>query len=379
MTTYGPPARVESDETTLQQASGQAARGSDKEETPMGPAEGGRPTHLAAPAASDHTHARDTSGDSDAADASEHADARLRRFLHAYWLRPENALWMTLRSLALDVVAFEPPSADISCGDGVFSFLHAGGVFDEAFDVFTAVRRVNPLHEPRADMYDAPAERYAPGIVQKPRWTIDLGTDLKPNLLHKAAALRFYGRLIGHDNETPLPLDDGSLRTVYCNSAYWVRGIDALLRELGRVTRSDGRIVLHVKIAAMREYTLERFGDRLGGRFLEIIGRGRAECWPSLATRQEWERRFARAGLTVESAAPLATRTHAHVWDVGLRPLAPLLVRMTEAIEPQTRLAIKREWVDLYASLCEPFCDPDFDLFGETSEPAEMQYVLRRA
>ena len=54
----------------------------------------------------------------------------LRRFVQAYWLRPENALWMTLRSTTLSAHALERPSLDVSCGDGVFSFLHAGGAFD---------------------------------------------------------------------------------------------------------------------------------------------------------------------------------------------------------------------------------------------------------
>ena len=57
---------------------------------------------------------------------------RLNRFTHAYWLRPENAYWMTLRSLALKQRPFSSPSADVSCGDGVFSFLHAGGELDPA-------------------------------------------------------------------------------------------------------------------------------------------------------------------------------------------------------------------------------------------------------
>jgi len=302
---------------------------------------------------------------------------RLRRFLLAYWLRPENALWMTLRSLALDHVRFAAPSADISCGDGVFSFLHAGGILDDSFDVFCAVRSVDAAHPARTDMFDAACADYTPPVRRRPDWSIDVGTDLKPNLLAKARALRFYGRLIEHDNEQPLPLPDATFRTVYCNSAYWVRGIEAFLRELRRITHPEGCLVLHVKLAAMRDCTLERFGGSLGREFLALIGRGRLECWPTIADRAEWERRFRVAGLRVESAVPLATRTHAHIWDVGLRPFAPLLVRLAQATDPRTRLAIKRDWVALCHTLCEPLCRCDFDLFKHAGEPAEMQYVLR--
>jgi hypothetical protein len=116
----------------------------------------------------------------------------------------------------------------------------------------------------------------------------------------------------------------------------------------------------------------------LGDRFLDLIGRGRLDCWPALADRATWEKRFAAAGLRVESAEPFITRTHAHIWDIGLRPIAPLLVKMAAALTPHTRAAIKKEWVDLFAELLEPICDPGFDLISGKGEPAEMQYVLRR-
>ena len=51
----------------------------------------------------------------------------LRRFLQVYWLRPENAFWMTLRSETLADCPIEQPALDIACGDGLFSFLHCGG------------------------------------------------------------------------------------------------------------------------------------------------------------------------------------------------------------------------------------------------------------
>ena len=71
------------------------------------------------------------------------------------------------------------------------------------------------------------------------------------------------------------------------------------------------------------------------------------------------------------------TRTHAHVWDIGLRPIAPLLIDMANNLTPQTRRDIKRRWIDLFCDLLEPLSRTSFDLFGATSEPAEIQYVLR--
>ncbi|MFQ5413644.1 MAG: methyltransferase domain-containing protein [Phycisphaerae bacterium] len=302
---------------------------------------------------------------------------RVRRFLCAYWLRPENALWMALRSAALSAVPFTRPSIDLSCGDGVFAFLHGGGAFDEAFDVFTAVDRLDRLRDDYVDMFDHVDDAYRPVIVAPPAHTIDVGTDLKPALLEKARRLALYDRLIRHDNNDPLPFPRGAFQTVYTNAAYWVRGVDAFLRDMARIVRPNGTVVLHVKLDDMRRYTLQRHRDVLGHRCLDIIGRGRFDTWPALASRRVWEHRFARAGLTIESVTPFVTRTHAHIWDIGLRPIAPLLVRMANALTPATRAAIKRDWVDVVGALLGPFCDPSIDLFDGTDEPAELQYVLR--
>jgi SAM-dependent methyltransferase len=300
----------------------------------------------------------------------------LRAYLQAYWLRPENALWMYLRSMALRRVEIRPPALDISCGDGVFSFLHMGGRFAPEFDVFFAVENLDQVRERHADMFDCAAEGYHPIIESRPALTIEFGCDLKPNLLAKAAALKLYSRLAQADNNHPLPFATHAFATVYCNAAYWVEHIDLFLNELRRITRPGGRIILQVKLDSMRGYTLGRFGNILGDRFLDIIDRGRADCWPTVADRPTWESRFVRAGLRIHEATPFVTRTHAHIWDIGVRPIAPLLVRMTEAISPTLRAGIKQDWVSLWCDLLEPFARSDLDLLSGPTAPAEIQYVL---
>jgi len=301
----------------------------------------------------------------------------LRRFLNCYWLRPENAFWMVLRSQVLSPFAFVSPSIDISCGDGVFAFLHAGGAFDLSFDVFTSVGRLDEVRDAHADMFDHVDERYRPAIAAQARWTIDVGTDHKRALLDKASRLGVYRRLTQHDNNDPLPFSDGAFATVYSNSIYWVANINPFLREIRRIVAPGGRVLLEVKLDSIRRYTLAGYRGILGDRWLDIVGRGRIESWPSLGGRTTWEKRFAVARLRVEQAIPFITRTHAHIWDIGLRPIAPLLIRMANALTPETRRQIKAEWIDLMVELLLPFTRPDVDLFPGPNEPAEMLYVLK--
>lgn len=308
-------------------------------------------------------------------------DETLRAFLDAYWLRPENALWMTLRSMALGTCELHRPSVDFGCGDGVFTFLHCGGAFNPNFDVFCATKPLTRSSlfgdaEPRSDMFDHMSDEYRPEIVVRPAVGLDVGVDIKPTMLAKARRLDFYDRLVAHDNNHPLPFEDDSFETVYCNTAYWVSEIDRFLRELGRITRPGGTIVLHVKLDSMQRFTLEAFRDVLGDRCLRQLGSGRMACWPTVADRSTWESRFSAAGLTIKDAIPFVTRTHAHVWDIGLRPFAPMLVTMANAMTPSTRATVKRDWVDLCLDLLSPLCVPHLDLFDGKNEPAEMQYVL---
>ena len=309
--------------------------------------------------------------------ATECNDAAvLRRFVQVYWLRPENALWMTLRSLTLRALPFTRPSIDLSCGDGIFSFLHLGGALDPAFDVFCSVTPLDSNARPSVDMFDHLEASYAPPVLLPPGARIDVGEDCKASMLAKAARLPLYERLVEHDNNAPLPFDDGEFQTTYCNSAYWVARIDAFLNELRRVTRPGGRIILQVKLDDMKRWTLEASHPVLGERFLEIIG-SRFHCWPTLTDRRTWERRFAAAGLRIESATPFVTAAHARLWDVGLRPLAPLLIRMANGLGSASRTAIKRDWVALMMDLLGPLCDPDLSFSGPADGlPAELQYVL---
>ncbi|NOX57430.1 MAG: class I SAM-dependent methyltransferase [Planctomycetes bacterium] len=304
------------------------------------------------------------------------ATPSLRRFLNCYWLRPENAFWMALRSRALEPHVFRSPCVDLSCGDGVFSFLHAGGDFALDFDVFQNVGGLDKVRDEHADMFDHADSTRTPEILSPAKWRIDVGTDLKSNLLIKACGLGFYDALVQHDHNESMPFGEDAFETVHCNSAYWVLRIDGFLRELQRITRSGGRILLSVKLDAMRQYTLEGHRDRLGPAWLNLIGRGRIDSWPSLCDDPTWQRRFKDAGLEIVSRTPFVTRTHAHIWDIGLRPIAPLLVRMANALNESTRQEIKSDWIDLMDELLAPLNNPAFDLSSRKDEPAEVLYEL---
>lgn len=288
-------------------------------------------------------------------------------------------MWMTLRSDALACSSSPSYDLDLGCGEGVFSFIHAGGRIDPAFDVFHSVGSAVGINGQRSDMFDHVDEHYEPVITRRPNGMVRTGTDLKPTLLAKACRLDLYEELVQRDLNESLPFPDESFETVYCNMAYWVRNVDGLLAEMRRVTTSEGRVLLHVKLDTIRDCTLAKHAGNLGPEFLDVIGRDRFGSWPTLTDQSTWEHRFRQAGLHIEQAIPLATTTHAHLWDVGLRPIAPLLVRMANGLDPAERASVKSDWVELFHNLAEPLCRRDLDLLRGNGQPVEMQYELSPA
>jgi len=74
---------------------------------------------------------------------------------------------------------------------------------------------------------------------------------------------------------------------------------------------------------------------------------------------------------------PQITWLHAHIWDVGLWPISPVLIEMANALPPEKRREVKQKWIDIWEQLLLPFCSPEVDL-GVKRPPAEIIYVLRK-
>lgn len=302
---------------------------------------------------------------------------RLRSYLNAYWLRPENAFWMTIRSELLATVPFANPSLDLCCGDGIFTFIHSGGQLDNQFDVYTGTDPLGNQPASEADMYDYVDDSYQPAITTPPAKTWTFGIDHKASLLAKASALGLYDSLRQQDANQPLTLPTSSMNFAYCNSIYWLTQIDAALAELARILQPGGTLVLHVKLEGFIHHSLAHWGPLAGTKALERLLGSRTASWPAMDDPITWEHRFEKAGFTIESSTPMVTGTHVRIWEVGLRPFAPMLIRMARETSPATLQSIKRDWVDLCVDLALPLCDPQFAAQpGE--ETAEVQYVLHR-
>jgi SAM-dependent methyltransferase len=307
----------------------------------------------------------------------------LEAFMGPYWLRPETALWRAVDCLSLQGVEFASPILDLGCGDGIFSFLRAGGTLKLKHDVFLETANLEAFFD-KADIYDHVGQEQGEAIVDRaPAYRIDVGFDHKAALLAKAARLNFYDRLVEGNANQALPFEDGSFKTIFSNIVYWLEGYQNTLAEIRRLLQPDGQAVLMLPDTALRDYL---FFQRLFAKtqnpewaWLEKIDRGRsADNIKMVKTKDEWQAEFSKAGLKVVSHAKHLSRTLVEAWDIGLRPISPYLIEMASKLTPEDRLGIKRKWIAGLLPLMEPLCTLNWITDGQ-SPPAFHRFVLARA
>ncbi len=307
----------------------------------------------------------------------------LKNFLNAYWLRPETALWRTLDVEAMRTFKVTSPSLDLGCGDGTFSFIRAGGGYEDDFDVFLNVDNLDKYWE-NVDIYDAYEEhKEEKKLVKKiPEYKIDMGLDHKINLINKARRLNFYNDFKEFDANKILPFKDNSFQSVFSNIIYWLDSPDQVFKEIFRILKKDGICCVMLPNITYLEgsfyYTLYEKSKRKEFEFLKLIDRGRiSDNLKIVNTYSGWKEIIEGAGFEIEECIPHLSKTLIQIWDIGLRPLFPLLKEMTTNIKKDVLLEIKREWVDLFLSLCYPIIENE-KLLTQNKEFCFFCFLLRK-
>jgi len=252
-----------------------------------------------------------------------------------------------------------------------------GGEFNISFDVFGATDNLDEFFENK-DIYNAVSDTYDPDVVAKPDHTFTVGNDIKPNLLEKASALNFYDELVEHDNNDPLPFEDDRFKTIFGNSIYYINNLEQHLNEVRRVMHPDGKGVFPIfteHVHSFLKYIRSEWKDELGEDLIETIDRGRSSNHPHLYDDERWTEMFESAGLQVIERKESVTWWHVMMWHIGLRPISPHLIKLAYSAPERQRLQVKKEWIDTWIQLLEPFDHRNFDFGVERPRP-ELVYVV---
>lgn len=302
--------------------------------------------------------------------------------LSAHWLRPETALWRALDMQAMKDFVFEHPSLDLGCGDGLFSFLRAGGRFSLDFDSYDSVSNINDFFN-NADVYDHFNKELNIKVAKPTSYKIDVACDHKENLLSKAQQLDFYNDFVCCDANGKLPFAENSFKSIFSNIVYWLADPLASLKEIQRILQPEGMVCLMLPNSSFVEYSfyynLYIKQKREEFAFLAKLDRGRiSDNIKHAKTYAEWEKIFKQAGLNVEKHSMHLDKQIIQMWDIGLRPLFPVLLKMIHTIPKEQLMDIKTEWLDIFMQFLEPLGNVDFTSLGET-EPAFHMFWLKKS
>lgn len=306
----------------------------------------------------------------------------LHNFLNIHWLRPETALWRSLDVQAMEKFSFEYPSLDLGCGDGTFSFLRAGGQLALDFDVYKSVDNIDKFFQ-KVDVFNAFYSDEKPQIKKQPLYTIDYAFDHKENLLEKAKLLDFYKHTVRGDANKTLPFETNFFKSIFSNIIYWLDNPQTVFNEVSRILHKDGQCCVMLPNATFPDfsfyYNLYIKKQRKEFSFLELLDRGRmTDNIKQAKSFDEWNRIFKNANLQILDHQMHLSKPIIQIWDIGLRPLFPLLYEMTLNLQTDKLFEIKRKWIETFEMFLEPLMKMDSD-FGLESKPAFHCFILKKA
>ena len=293
----------------------------------------------------------------------------LEQLLNVFWLRPETALWREIDIRTMSAFEMRSPSLDVGCGDGTFSFIRAGGEFDRSFDAFRSVSQLDQFFK-NVDVFDSFDENLSSAVAKPPKYQIDVGFDHKTNLLKKAGQLGLYRALKQGDANQSLPFPDASFNSVFSNIVYWLDSPQFVISEIARVLKPGGTACLMLPNITFPQFSFYNQLYVKGGdarwKFLEMLDRGRfADNIRQAKSQDEWQAIFEKAGLHVERHHSHLSKLVIQTWDIGLRPLFPVLLEMSNELSPEKHDSIKLKWIQTMKAFLEPLIEIDKSSPGE--------------
>ncbi len=308
----------------------------------------------------------------------------LKELLNVYWLRPETALWRAVDIEVMKGFNIKGNSLDFGCGDGVLSFIRAGGQFDNSFDNYQSIGNLDKFFD-NHDVHDTFVEDYSPHITKQADYKFSMALDHKKNLLKKANRLDFYKDYIVHDANQTLPFEANTFDSIFSNIVYWLDNPQKSFNEISRVLKVGGEVALMLPNSTMPAFSfynqLYVKSNNQDFEFLKYLDRGRNSSNIKVAkSYEEWATIIKNSGLTIIHHKAHLSKSLMQIWDIGLRPLFPVLLKLVNSVEHNEKLLeIKKEWIEIFMKFLEPLFELEMqNKLNQNEEKAFHYFVLKK-
>ncbi len=234
------------------------------------------------------------------------------------------------------------------------------------------------------DVHDVFIDGYRPCISKKPSYRFSVALDHKENLLKKAKQLNFYNDFITHDANQPLPFESNIFDSIFSNIVYWLDDPQKSMNEISRVLLMGGRVALMLPNRTMPEFSfynqLHVKNNNEDFEFLKYMDRGRYSNIKLAKSFDEWKQIINNSGLKIVEHKTHLSKTVMQIWDIGLRPLFPVLLKLVNAVENKEELInIKKEWIEIFMRFLEPIFELEMkNKLNQNEEKAFHYFVLEK-
>jgi SAM-dependent methyltransferase len=235
----------------------------------------------------------------------------------------------------------------------VFSFITAGGEFSLDYDLYMNTK-LEGFWENK-DIYDAcKVKDLKQFIIKKPRYSFTFGLDYKSNLLKQASLLGFYGGLIKCDAAKCLPFDGQHFKTVFSNMLYWINEPRRQLKEIYRILDNSGTAIICLPNKKFFNYCFTYQWKRKRSVLLRLLNRGRSESIKWVTSYKDFSALARESGFKVIDHSYYLSPLTLRIWDIGLRPISPPLIKTANGLKKKDRRIIKKEWIDTLINILDP-------------------------
>lgn len=310
----------------------------------------------------------------------ESVNSYLDQLLNIHWLRPETALWRTFDCMLMEKYGqISGCSADLGCGDGTMSFVMAGGRLSD-YDVFLDVGDLQSYNS-GADIYNQRTSVSVETDQSYLRYNFEWGIDHKDGLINKAKRFApFYRNNLVFDLNEKLPQNDCHFDSAFSNILYWLDDLDGVLSDWHRVLKQKGRLHIFVPNSTFKKKAWLYYQAPQAGnlRYLNYFDRGYNALIHHCYDRATWQSIFKKNGFAVSDHHLYLTDPVMDVWNIGTRPVAPLLINMAGKLASIDRSAIKQEWVEYFRGFFAPIIEGEFEREAPEQEAAFHFFVLEK-
>lgn len=304
----------------------------------------------------------------------------LSRLLNIHWLRPETALWRTFDCLLMEKYGnISGNSIDMGCGDGTMSYIMAGGAIED-YDVFMDVGQLRNYNA-GVDIHDRNPAFSLKTNDSNLRYKYNWGVDHKAGLVNKARRFSgFYDTVAIYDLNNKLDFENGYFDSAFSNILYWLGDMDSVLSEWRRVLKDKAKLYLFVPTSSFKEkaglyYSAPHAGDR---RYLNYLDRGYSSLIHHCYNTAQWAVFFQRNGFVIADRHLYLTNPVMDIWNIGTRPIAPLIINMSNMMPDENRAIAKSEWVDYFTGFFRPIIEGEFERKVDENEAAFHFFVLEK-